>query len=376
MTAMISHAFLQDYWWLIISLLAGLLVFLMFVQGGQSFIFSLPRNEMQRTMIVNSLGRKWEFTFTTLVTFGGAFFASFPLFYATSFGGAYWVWMAILFSFIIQAVAYEFRSKPSNIFGTRVFDAFLFINGSLGPFLIGTAVATFFTGSDFSLDLFNSVRWGSGWHGLEALLNPVNPILGLAVLFLARVLGLMFLHNTIDDAELGKAINSALIRNAVPFLVFFLSFTALILIGKGFMADASTGEITLVKYHYLNSLLGNPATLILFLGGVVLVLVSLYLAILRRSRKAIWYAGAGTVPVVMALFFLAGYGDTAFYPSSTDMQSSLTLATASSSHFTLKTMMYVSFAIPFVVAYIWFAWRSITSTRINAGEMKGEEHLY
>ena len=376
MTVMISHAFLQDYWWLIISLLAGLLVFLMFVQGGQSFIFSLPRNEMQRTMIVNSLGRKWEFTFTTLVTFGGAFFASFPLFYATSFGGAYWVWMAILFSFIIQAVAYEFRSKPSNIFGTRVFDAFLFINGSLGPFLIGTAVATFFTGSDFSLDMFNSVRWGSGWHGLEALINPVNPILGLAVLFLARVLGLMFLNNTIDDEELGKAINKALIRNAVPFLVFFLSFTALILIGKGYMADASTGEITLVKHHYLNSLLGNPGTLSLFLGGVVLVLVSLYLAIIRQSRKAIWYAGAGTVPVVMALFFLAGYGDTAFYPSSTDMQSSLTLATASSSHFTLKTMMYVSFAIPFVVAYIWFAWRSITSTRINAEEMKGEEHLY
>jgi len=376
MTAMISHAFLQDYWWLIISLLAGLLVFLMFVQGGQSFIFSLPRNEMQRNMIVNSLGRKWEFTFTTLVTFGGAFFASFPLFYATSFGGAYWVWMAILFSFIIQAVAYEFRSKPSNIFGTRVFDAFLFINGSLGPFLIGTAVATFFTGSDFSLDMFNSVRWGSGWHGLEALLNPVNPILGLAVLFLARVLGLMFLNNTIDDGELGKAINKALIRNAVPFLVFFLSFTALILIGKGYMADPSTGEITLVKHHYLNSLLGSPGTLLLFLGGVVLVLVSLYLAIIRQSRKAIWYAGAGTVPVVMALFFLAGYGDTAFYPSSTDMQSSLTLARASSSHFTLKTMMYVSFAIPLVVAYIWFAWRSLTRTPINAEEMKGEEHLY
>jgi len=376
MTAMISHAFLQDYWWLIISLLAGLLVFLMFVQGGQSFIFSLPRNEMQRTMIVNSLGRKWEFTFTTLVTFGGAFFASFPLFYATSFGGAYWVWMAILFSFIIQAVAYEFRSKPSNIFGTRVFDAFLFINGSLGPFLIGTAVATFFTGSDFSLDMFNSVRWGSGWHGLEALINPVNPILGLAVLFLARVLGLMFLNNTIEDGELGRAINSALIRNAVPFLVFFLSFTALILLGKGYMADPATGEITLVKHHYLNSLLGSPGTLLLFLGGVVLVLVSLFLAIIRQSRKAIWYAGAGTVPVVMALFFLAGYGDTAFYPSSTDMQSSLTLARASSSHFTLKTMMYVSFAIPFVVAYIWFAWRSLTRTPINAEEMKGEEHLY
>lgn len=376
MTAMITHAFLQDYWWLIISLLAGLLVFLMFVQGGQSFIFSLPRNEMQRTMLVNSLGRKWEFTFTTLVTFGGAFFAAFPLFYATSFGGAYWVWMAILFSFIIQAVAYEFRSKPSNIFGTRVFDAFLFINGCLGPFLIGTAVATFFTGSDFSLDLFNSVTWGTGWHGLEALLNPVNPILGLAVLFLARVLGLMFLFNTIEDEELAGAINRALVRNAVPFLVFFLSFTALLLTGKGYMADAATGEITLVKHHYLDSILGNTVTLVFFLGGVVLVLVSLFLGIIRRSRKAIWFAGAGTVPVVMALFFLAGYGETAFYPSSTDMQSSLTLATASSSLFTLKTMMYASFAIPFVVAYIWYAWRSITRSPINAEEMRNEEHLY
>ena len=258
MTPMISHAFLQDYWWMIISLLAGLLVFLMFVQGGQSFIFSLPRNEMQRKMMVNALGRKWEFTFTTLVTFGGAFFASFPLFYATSFGGAYWVWMAILFSFIIQAVAYEFRSKPSNVFGTGVFDAFLLINGSLGPFLIGVAVATFFTGSDFTLDLFNSVTWGSGWHGLEALTNPVNLLLGLAVLFLARVLGLMYLNNSVEDADLGVSIKRALVRNAVPFLLFFLSFTALILLGKGYRADGVTGNVTLVQYHYLHNLVRAP----------------------------------------------------------------------------------------------------------------------
>jgi cytochrome d ubiquinol oxidase subunit II len=376
MTAMISHAFLQDYWWLIISLLAGILVFLMFVQGGQTFIFSLPRNEMQRTMMVNSLGRKWEFTFTTLVTFGGAFFASFPLFYATSFGGAYWVWMAILFSFIIQAVAYEFRSKPSNVFGTRVFDTFLFINGCLGPFLIGTAVATFFTGSDFSLDLFNSVTWGSGWHGLEALLNPLNPILGLAVLFLVRVLGLMFLNNTVEDHELSASIHKAMLRNAIPFLLFFLTFATLLLLGKGYMADSTTGEITLVKRHYLSNLVGSPATLLLFAGGVILVLLSLYLGFLRHSRSAIWYAGGGTIGVVMALFFLAGYGETAFYPSSTDLQSSLTLATASSSHFTLKTMMYVSFIIPFVVTYIWYAWRSISRQRINADEMSEEEHLY
>jgi len=376
MTPMITHAFLQDYWWLIIALLAGLLVFLMFVQGGQSFIFSLPRNEMQRTMLVNALGRKWEFTFTTLVTFGGAFFASFPLFYATSFGGAYWVWMAILFSFIIQAVAYEFRSKPSNVFGTRVFDTFLFINGCLGPFLIGVAVATFFTGSDFTLDLFNSVTWGSGWHGLEALLNPVNLMLGFAVLFLARVLGLMYLRNSIDDEQLSASIKRALARNAVPFLVFFLAFVAFILLAEGYRADGVTGEVTLVKHHYLHNLLGNTLTLILFLAGVVLVLIALWLGAVKGSGRAIWYAGAGTVPVVMAIFFMAGYGETAFYPSSADLQSSLTLAKSSSSRFTLNTMMYVSFIIPFVVAYIWFAWRSINRKNITAEEMSGDDHMY
>ena len=376
MTMMISHAFLQNYWWLIISLLAGLLVFLMFVQGGQSFVFSLPRTDMQRKMLVNALGRKWEFTFTTLVTFGGAFFASFPLFYATSFGGAYWVWMAILFSFIIQAVAYEYRSKPSNVFGTSLFDTFLFINGSLGPFLIGVAVATFFTGSDFTLDLFNSVTWGSGWHGLEALINPVNLLLGFAVLFLARVLGLMYLENSINDAGLAESVKRALWRNAIPFLVFFLAFVAFILLGKGYRADGVTGEVTLVKYHYLHNLVGSPMTLILFLAGVVLVLLSLWLGIFRGSRNAIWYAGFGTVPVVMALFFLAGYGETSFYPSSADLQSSLTLAKASSSHFTLRTMMYVSFIIPFVLTYIWYAWRSINRRNITAGEMSGEDHMY
>jgi len=373
---MISYTFLQNYWWLIISLLAGLLVFLMFVQGGQSFIFSLPRNEMQRKMLVNALGRKWEFTFTTLVTFGGAFFASFPLFYATSFGGAYWVWMAILFSFIIQAVAYEYRSKPSNVFGTSVFDTFLFINGCLGPFLTGVAVATFFTGSDFTLDLFNRVTWGSGWHGLEALVNPVNLLLGFTVIFLARVLGLMYLSSTVDDSDLVSSINRALVRNAIPFLVFFLAFTAFLLTGKGFRADSLTGEVTMVKFLYLHNLLSNVITLLLFTGGVILVLVSLWTGILRHSRRAIWLAGPGTIAVVMALFFMAGYGNTAFYPSSSDLQSSLTLAKASSSMFTLKTMTYVSFIIPFVVTYIWFAWRSLNRRMITPEEMAGEDHAY
>jgi cytochrome d ubiquinol oxidase subunit II len=235
-------------------------------------------------MVVNSLERKWEFTFTTLVTFGGAFFASFPLFYATSFGGAYWVWMAILFSFIIQAVAYEYRSKPANVYGTRLFDTFLFINGCLGPFLLGVAVATFFTGSDFTLDLFNRVSWGSGWHGLEALTNPVNLLLGLAVLFLARVLGLMYLENSIDDEDLSGRIRKSIPWNAIPFLVFFLAFVGAILSGKGFRADAVTGEVTLMPQHYLRNLLGNIFTLILFLGGVVMVLVSLYLAIQRFTQ--------------------------------------------------------------------------------------------
>ncbi len=273
-------------------------------------------------------------------------------------------------------MAYEFRSKPSNVFGTGVFDAFLFINGSLGPFLIGVAVATFFTGSDFTLDLFNRVTWGSGWHGLEALTNPVNLLLGLAVLFLARVLGLMYLNNSIDDADLGGSIKRALVRNAVPFLLFFLSFTALILLGKGYRADGVTGNVTLVQYHYLHNLVGSPLTLILFAAGVVLVLVALWMGIMKNSRRAVWYAGFGTVPVVMALFFIAGYGETAFYPSSADLQSSLTLARASSSQFTLKTMFYVSFIIPFVVAYIWYAWRSINRKDITAEEMSGEDHMY
>jgi len=376
MTMFVSYLFLREYWWMIISLLAGLLVFLMFVQGGQSFIFSLPRNDMQRKMVVNALGRKWEFTFTTLVTFGGAFFASFPLFYATSFGGAYWVWMAILFSFIIQAVAYEYRSKPANVFGTRVFDTFLFLNGCLGPFLIGVAVATFFTGSDFTLDLFNRVSWGTGWHGLEALINPINLLLGLAVLFLARVLGLMYLENSIDDAEITQSIRKALLRNAIPFLVFFLAFVGFMLFGNGYRADTATGEITLVRHHYLHNLLGNIFILGLFAGGVVLVLYSLWLGIFRGSRKAIWFAGSGTVPVVIALFLIAGYGETAFYPSSTDPDSSLTLAKASSSYFTLKTMMYVSFIIPAVVAYIWYAWGSINRRRITTEEMGEDDHMY
>ncbi len=376
MTTMISYVFLQSYWWIIISLLGSLLVFLMFVQGGQSMIFSLPDNDTRKTMIVNALGRKWEFTFTTLVTFGGAFFAAFPLFYATSFGGAYWVWIAILFSFIIQAIAYEYRSKPANVLGKKTFDVFLFLNGALGPFLIGTAVGTFFTGSPFSLNSMNNVQWANGWHGLEALINGRNLALGLAVLFLTRVNGLLYIINSVDDGELVNKSFKKLIINSVSFLVFYLFFLVTLLISEGYGADVKTGQISVEKFKYLHNLLQMPAVLIIFLTGVVAVLYGIGTAIFKSSRKGIWFTGSGTVLAVFALFLVAGFNGTSFYPSSLDLASSLTIHNASSSEFTLRTMMYVSFIIPFVVAYIWYAWKSINRKRITEEELKGEGHIY
>jgi len=376
MTTMISYVFLQHYWWMIISLLAGLLVFLMFVQGGQSMIFSLPGNEPQKKMIVNAMGRKWKFTFTTLVTFGGAFFASFPLFYATSFGGAYWVWIAILFSFIIQAVAYEYRSKPANVFGQKTFDIFLLINGALGPFLIGTAVATFFTGSNFSLDNMNSVKWGTGWHGLEALLNGRNVALGLAVLFLARTNGLLYLLNTVDDDDLSSRSVKKLVINAACFLVFFLFFLVTLMLSAGLTFNIGDQGISVEHYKYLHNFIHMPAVLLLFLAGVIAVLAGIGITVFKGSRKGIWFTGAGTVVTVFALFLVAGFNNSTFYPSVSDFRSSLTIYNASSSYFTLKTMMYVSFIIPFVAAYIWYAWKAINKSKITTKEMIEEEHLY
>jgi len=376
MTTMISYVFLQHYWWIIISLLAALLVFLMFVQGGQSAIFSLPGNETQKRLIVNALGRKWEFTFTTLVTFGGAFFASFPLFYATSFGGAYWVWIAILFSFIIQAIAYEYRSKPANVFGQKTFDIFLLINGALGPFLIGTAVGTFFTGSDFSLDYYNSVKWGSGWHGLEALLDARNIALGLAVLFLARTNGLLYLLNTIDDDDLSGRSSKKLTINAISFLVFFLFFLVTLLLSNGLTITNGGAGVVAEDYKFLHNFLDMPVVLVLFLVGVVAVLWGIGITILKGSRNGIWYTGAGTVFTVFALFLVAGFNNSTFYPSASDFRSSLTIYNASSSYFTLKTMMYVSFIIPFVFAYIWYAWKAINKRKITSEEMNEEGHVY
>lgn len=375
-TIMISHLFLQSYWWIIVSLLASLLVFLMFVQGGQSLIFTLPGNDMQKTMLINTIGRKWDLTFTTLVTFGGAFFAAFPLFYATSFGGAYWVWIAILFSFILQAVAYEFRSKPNNVFGQRTFDIFLLLNGAMGPFLIGTAVATFFTGSQFSLDDMNRVTWANSWYGLEAVLDVRNLALGFSVLFLSRINGLLYIINTIDDDDLKTRSVRKLLLNSILFLVPFLYFVISILISQGYAADPETGIISQVKFKYLHNLIQMPLVLLIFLAGVIGVLYGISLTLFKHSTRGVWFTSPGTMLAVFAVFMLAGFNGTSFYPSAYDLQSSLTIWNASSSEFTLKTMMYVSFIVPFVFAYIWHAWKSINKEDITSEEMDSGEHKY
>ncbi len=376
MNTMITHIFLQQYWWIIISVLAALLVFLMFVQGGQTMIFSLPGNNTHKSMIVNAMGRKWELTFTTLVTFGGAFFASFPLFYATSFGGAYWLWTIILFSFIIQAVAYEFRSKPSNIFGQNTFDTFLYINGSFGPVLIGVAVATFFTGSQFELNDMNQVQWTNPWRGLEALFNLRNLALGFAVLFLAKTNGLLYMINVIDNEEITGRASKKLMFNFILFLVLFLGFIISLLLSKGMAVNPATGEISSEKFKYLHNFLQMPMVLIMFLIGVITVLAGVGIAFIKKSKKGIWFTGPGTFLAVFALFLAAGFNGTSFYPSSYDINSSLTIYNASSSHFTLVTMMYVSFFLPVVFIYIWYAWKALDTKKITEGEMTAGGHVY
>jgi cytochrome d ubiquinol oxidase subunit II len=378
---------LQAYWWIIISILGSLLVFLMFVQGGQTLIYTIGKTEPERKMLVNTLGRKWEFTFTTLVTFGGAFFASFPLFYSTSFGGAYWVWMAILFPFIIQAVAYEFRSKPNNFLGHKTYEWFLIINGLLGTVLIGTAVATFFTGSSFLVNksaLTNLLdpaisRWQHPAHGLEAVLNWRNVALGLAVFFLARVLGILYFMNTIDDENIMIRSKKQLLINVIPFLVFFLAFTGALLTMPGFAVRGQTGLIYGESLKYFHNLIQMPIVLMMFAGGVVFVLLGVALPLLDMNKYAssgIWYAGPGTILTVFALFCLAGFNNTAYYPSTYDLQSSLTIHNSSSSQYTLTVMSYVSLVVPFVIAYIWYAWRAINSKKIDAAEMEQGGHTY
>lgn len=380
-----TYIFLQQYWWLVVSLLGAILVFLLFVQGGNSLLFCLGKTEEHRKMMVNSTGRKWEFTFTTLVTFGGAFFASFPLFYSTSFGGAYWLWMIILFSFVLQAVSYEFQSKAGNLLGKKTYRTFLVINGVVGPLFLGGAVATFFTGSDFYINKGNMVNeimpvishWGNGWHGLDALTNIWNVILGLAVFFLARILGALYFINNIADKELVGKCRRSLIANTALFLVFFLTFVIRTLLADGYAVNPETKEIYMEPYKYFNNFIEMPVVLIIFLAGVVLVLFGIGKTMLKKTfDKGIWFAGIGTVLTVLALLLTAGYNNTAYYPSYTDIQSSLTLANSCSSQFTLKTMAYVSILVPFVIAYIFYAWRSIDNRKIDAKEMDEGGHAY
>lgn len=381
---MITYSFLQHYWWFIISLLGGILAFLLFIQGGQSMLFSLSKTEDERRLLVNVLGRKWEFTFTTLVTFGGAFFASFPLFYSTSFGGAYWVWMAILFCFTLQAVSYEFQSKPGNVFGVNTYRAFLFANGLLGTFLIGVAIATFFTGSDFIVNKANITeqltpvisQWQNPWHGLEALLSIRNLTLGLAVFFLSRAQATLFFINRLNNPVLEKRSRKYLLINTLPFLVFFLTFVIWTLLSEGFAVDATTGFVAMEKYKYFTNLIEMPVILVFLLLGVVGVLYGIGRSLLSEKFKSgIWFSGIGTIITVCCLFLIAGYNNTSFYPS-INLQSSLTISNASSSLFTLKAMSVVSIAIPFVLAYIFYAWRAMEKSRTDIDDINNDSHAY
>ncbi|MBQ1987670.1 MAG: cytochrome d ubiquinol oxidase subunit II [Muribaculaceae bacterium] len=382
---MITYEFLQSYWWFLISLLGAILVFLLFVQGGQTLL-SMEKNELRRTMLVNSIGRKWEFTFTTLVVFGGAFFASFPLFYSTSFGGAYWLWMLILIGFVLQAVSYEYRKKKGNIFGTRTYDLFLALNGSVSTILLGVAVAMFFFGGEFTINKSNILdsqapvisSWAST-HGLEAIFNLKNLLLGFTVLFLARTQALLYFINSIDDNIIHEKSATALIGNGAIFVILFISFMAVLLTGNGYQSVTINGVETFVStpYKYWNNFIEMWWVLVLFLIGVVLVLYAIIRTAFSKNYKCgIWFSGIGTVLVVLSLFFIAGYNGTAYYPSITDPSSSLSIRNSSSSEFTLTTMSWVSLIIPFVLAYIIYAWRAINKKPITAKEMEESSHKY
>ena len=377
-----TYEFLQHYWWFLVSLLGALLVFLMFVQGANSLISSLGRTPEGMRMVLNSTGRKWEITFTTLVTFGGAFFASFPLFYSTSFGGAYWVWMLILLTFVLQAVSYEFQNKLGNILGPKTFRFFLVLNGVLGPFLIGTAVATFFNGSNFLIEKASLTdqlqpiisRWANASNGLDAVLDPWNLILGFAVLFLARVLGILYVMNNVNDEDVRSRGSVRLVGNSVAFLIFFLAFLIRTLLKDGYAYNPQDGEIMMQPMKYLTNLVEMWPLLILLLVGVGGVLYGIGRTIWSKAYvKGIWPAGIGTVLTVLVLLLLAGWNNTAYYPSNADLQSSLTIQNSCSSEFTLRTMFYVSLLIPFVLAYIAYCWYSLDKKKITKEEIREGE---
>ena len=378
-----TYEFLQNYWWVLIALLGGLLVALMFVQGANLHLGNRVLSDTQKRMILNSTGRKWELTFTTLVTFGGAFFASFPLFYSTSFGGAYWVWVLLLITFVFQAVAYEFQNKKGNLLGVKGFRLALIINGMLAPFLVGTAVGTFFTGSDFTVNKVAITdpsapvisTWGNNWHGLEALGQYHAVLLGAALMLLAGILGALYILNNVDDETIHAQMRRTVKMSIGPFLFFFLCWLVILLVSQGY-AVTPDQTVYLEPFKYWHNLLAMPVVLVMLLVGVVLVLYSLYLGAFSKSRKGIWFAMPGTVLVVMSVFFLAGFNGTAYYPSCTDLQSSLTLDNSCSSYFTLKVMACVSLLIPFVVAYIAYAWNAMDRKKITAEEITEEEHKY
>lgn len=369
---------LQQLWWIICSLVGALFIFMNFVQGGQTLMFTLAKSPEEKTLIINSLGRKWELTFTTLVLFGGALFAAFPLFYATSFGGAYWVWIAILFTFVIQAVSYEFRRKPNNFLGAGTYEVFLFLNGSLGLLLIGTAVGTFFTGSNFLLNDYNFVQWQHPLRGLEAAFNLFNVSLGVFLIFNARTLGALYLANNLKHDELVGRCRRAAFVNLLCSLPFLLIVLGGLLTMDGYAVDAATGAVSLEAGKYLNNLLGMPIVLLLLLAGLLLVVGGVYLAHYRASTRGIWFSGPGTVLVVLALLFIAGFNDTAFYPSKLDLQSSLTIYNASSSHYTLTAMSYIALAVPFVLAYIAYVWRLMDAGKLSLEDVTkdGDNEAY
>ena len=380
-----TYEFLQQYWWFLVSLLGALLVFLMFVQGANSMIFSLGRTEEERRLVVNSTGRKWEFTFTTLVTFGGAFFASFPLFYSTSFGGAYWLWMIILFSFVLQAVSYEFQNKLGNLFGAKTFQWCLILNGILGPLLLGGAVATFFNGSNFVVDKMSITdsfqpvisRWANASHGLDALLDPWNLVFGLAVFFLARVLGVLYVMNNVNDENIRSRGSVRLVGVVVPFLILFLAFLVRTLLKDGYAYDPATGVIVMEPMKYLHNFMDMWYLTAVLLVGVVMLLYGVVRTIVSKTYVGgIWPAGIGVVLVVLVLLLCAGWNNTAYYPSNVDLQSSLTIANSCSSEFTLRTMAVVSLFIPFVLAYIVYAWWSIDKKKLDKDELKEGGHAY
>ncbi|MPL55394.1 Cytochrome bd-I ubiquinol oxidase subunit 2 [bioreactor metagenome] len=394
MFSFLDYNGLQHYWWMIVSLLGALLVFMLFVQGGQTLIFSLAQTEKEKTMLLNATGRKWEITFTTLVTFGGAFFASFPLFYSTSFGGAYWVWMAILFAFIVQAVSYEFRSKANNFLGTKTFDVFLFINGVLGSILLGVAVSTFFTGSEFSVEKSNIINqnlqkmpiisvWETPFHGLEAVWTVEklaflqNISLGLAVFFLARILANLYFQKIIDNDNIQKNSIKSLKINSVLFLVFFLFWLIRLLFIDGFAVNPTNQEVSMEAYKYFNNFLEMPFVLVVFLVGVVMVLMGIFINVFQKSKNGIWFSGIGTVLTVWMLFLNAGFNNTAYYPSTYNLQNSLTIYNSSSSEFTLRTMSYVSLLVPFVLAYIALVWKKLDAKNISEKDLEETEaHIY